>query len=123
MLKKVVYFLLVFSVFHMPLFSKASIEGSISGSVTDSEGISIPQQTVRLISLSDSSIRETQTSGVGSFEFFPVTLGDYEISVERPDSEPFVSKVHLDSGAVLKVDIALISKNKEIVLEVKAKRR
>ena len=62
--------------------------------------------------------------GTGDFDVFPVQLGDYLVKVEVSGFAPFQTQAHVSSGSTTQV-AAQLSKGtaKEMVLEVKAKRR
>ncbi len=103
----------------------ASVDGTITGSVTDSQGIAIGNAQIKLFSVQGALVKEVTTSTTGEFLIFPVVFGDYQIKVMMPGFAPFQIDVHVASGAATQSDIQLSpeASNKEMVLEVKAKRR
>lgn len=107
------------------LSSWAATEGSISGTVFDNQDVAVSNAKVRLLSRSGSVLRETTASATGDFQFFPVILGDYSVSVDVTGFAPYQAAVHVASGSNSAVDVHLEPKTvgKEMVLEVKAKRR
>lgn len=109
--------------------SWANIDGSISGNVTDSQGVAIPGAQVDLVNLEGKTVKKTTTSEpgqeVGKFVFIQVQFGDYRLQVEAPGFSPFSSEVHVTSGGLTTTDVTLVSKeeaSKEMVLEVTAKK-
>jgi outer membrane receptor protein involved in Fe transport len=129
-----VYFFLIFYVFSSVSF--AGIEGTVNGTVLDADGIAIPNVKVELSPEAEGSQTPAKlspgivvnSSTTGDFTFFPVNMGDYTVKVTAPGFAPNVSSVHVSSGGSSQVTVNLATKaggkpEKEMVLEVKAKRR
>ena len=57
----------------------AGVDGSISGTVTDPQGIAVPNANVKILSSQGSVIKETTTSQTGEFQAFPLIFGSYNI--------------------------------------------
>jgi outer membrane cobalamin receptor len=108
----------------------AGVDGSITGTVTDADGVAVPNVHVKVVSSAGTTLKETNSSTTGEYQFFPLTIGDYEVVIDQPEYAPFHSPVHVSSGGAAVVDAKLEAKSpvpkttsKEIVLEVKAKKR
>jgi len=102
----------------------AGVDGSISGTLTDPQGVALSNAVVKLLNTQGGLVKETTTSTTGEFQFFPVVFGDYDLAVESPDFAPYHATVHVASGGNSQADIHLQTKEagKEMVLEVKAKK-
>jgi outer membrane receptor protein involved in Fe transport len=105
--------------------ARAGIDGSVSGTVTDPQGIAVSSAKVRVLTPEGALVKEITTSPTGDFQVFPLTFGDYKLSAEVPGFAPYEGMVHVASGGNTEVDIHLQAKGaeKEVVLQVKAKRR
>ena len=115
-------------------FAFAGTEGTLSGSLLDSDGVAIPNATIELLGRDGKKVKATVSSATGSFDFFPVEAGDYELSVKSGEGQaPFHEDVHVSSGTSTLADIQLPksgkspeglknSAPKEMLLEVKAKK-
>jgi outer membrane receptor protein involved in Fe transport len=103
----------------------ASTESSISGSVTDQNGIALPNLQVQLRSPEGKIIKNVQTSSTGTYQVFPVIIGEYEIFVAADGYVPFSTQVSVSSGGNSGVDAHLVSlaSSSEMVVQVKAKKR
>lgn len=103
----------------------AGVEGSISGVIRDEQGVAVSNAQVVLQSLDGRTLKTVQTSATGEYQFFPVEFGDYKIEVKGPSSASTTEEVHVASGGVSQADLQLASapQSKEMVVEVKAKRR
>ncbi len=100
----------------------AGVDGAVSGSVTDAQGVSIPSAQVQLLGTDGKVVKETTSSATGEFQFFPVTFGDYEVKVVAPGLPAYQTSVHVASGATSTVAAQLSAPGKEMVVEVKAKK-
>ena len=59
----------------------AGVEGSISGTVTDSQGVVFSNTPIQLKTQEGKVVKEGVSSATGEFQFFPVQFGDYQMSV------------------------------------------
>ncbi|PWU10749.1 MAG: hypothetical protein C5B47_01755 [Verrucomicrobia bacterium] len=102
----------------------AGTEGSISGTVTDPQGIAVSNATVKIISAQGVALKEITTSQTGEFQIFPLQFGSYDVIVNLSDFEPYKATVQVGSGGNSQIEIHLQPKvtGKEMVLEVKAKK-
>jgi outer membrane receptor protein involved in Fe transport len=105
-----------------PLDGLAGVEGAISGSATDSQGVAIPNAQVQLLGPDGKILKETTTSPTGEFQFFPVTFGDYDVKIQAVGLPTYQSTVHVASGSTSRVDAQISPQTKEMVMEVKAKK-
>jgi outer membrane cobalamin receptor len=102
----------------------AGTEGSVSGNITDNQGVAISNAAVQLRTQEGKVVKETVSSATGEYQFFPVQFGDYQITAQVSGFEPYRSVVHVNSGANTQANLQLLPplSGKEMVLEVKAKR-
>jgi outer membrane receptor protein involved in Fe transport len=103
----------------------AGTESSLSGTVLDREDVAVPNAIVELRTPEGKIIKKIQTSATGSYQFFPVMMGEYQMIASAPGLEPSVTQIEVHSGSNAEINLKLSSKalEKEMVVEVKAKRR
>src|SRR5580658_2884795 len=85
-----------------------NIYGSISGTVLDSSGASIPETTVTLTNLDNNEKQQIATNASGGYSFVNIQPGRYKVQAEKTGFKGFVRQpviVEIESG--LKIDIAL----------------
>jgi outer membrane receptor for ferrienterochelin and colicin len=113
------FFTLTFS-----LSAQAGIDGAISGSVLDNQGIAVPGVAIQLKKNDGTLVKEVRSSTTGDYQIFPVTLGDYILSTNVSGFTPFQTSVHVSSDSTTQADIHLATQleGKEMVLNVQAKR-
>ncbi len=68
------------------------ITGSITGTVTDSSGATIPQATVTIRQTETNAIRTVTTSDIGSFRMPQLPPGTYSITIDKPQFKTFEQK-------------------------------
>jgi outer membrane receptor protein involved in Fe transport len=103
----------------------AGTDGSVSGVVSDSQDVALGQIEVQLLNTSGNTIKQTTTSVTGEFNFFPVTFGDYQISVKAKGFAPYIASIHVVSGGNTQANAKLSlgeNKDKEMVLNVVVKK-
>ena len=103
----------------------ALVEGGISGSVLDVQQVAIPHAKVQLQDKTGKVLKETESSDTGTYSFFPIMPGDYQVSVAAPGMAPSVSEVHVATGGTTIADAQLNSatpSGQEMVVEVTAKK-
>ena len=67
----------------MAQIAHAGVEGSISGTITDNQGVAVSSAPVQLKSQDGSKvIKEATSSTTGEYQFFPVPFGDYLVTVQ-----------------------------------------
>ena len=105
-------------------------EGSISGTVVDSQAISVSGAEVHLLTNSGRVLKSGSTSSTGTFQFFPVDFGDYVIEVTATGQAPYRTSMHVAEGQNSSVEVHLqpatagnTASGKEMVMHVSAKRR
>ena len=103
----------------------AGTEGAINGTVTDNQGIAVPNAQVQLRSAEGKVLKEVTTDATGNYSFFPVQFGDYSVATKIQGFAPSESGVHVSSGANADVEIQLTppESGQEMVLKVEAKRK
>jgi hypothetical protein len=75
------------------------VTATLSGTVADATGASIPGATVTAKNQKNGFSRTTQAGGSGLFSFSALDSGDYIITITSPSFQRFVVKnVHLDPG-------------------------
>src|SRR5579863_6604277 len=62
----------------------------LRGSVTDPQGATIPEATIKLTSAQTGLARETLTGATGEYQFVQLSPGTYTISAEKPGFAPIV---------------------------------
>ncbi len=85
-----------------------NVYGSMSGTVSDSSGASIPSAAVTLTNLDNNQKQQITTNTSGSYSFVNILPGRYKIQAEKSGFKSFVRQpivVEVESG--LKVDIVL----------------
>lgn len=90
------------------IVAKASITGSISGTVTDPSGAVMSGVTVRVTSVS-TGVQSTTVTGARGFYNFPALKVDtYDVIVNQPGFRNFLeSGVKIDANSALTIDIKL----------------
>ena len=113
-------------VFCVATIAHAGVDGSISGTVSDSQGIAVSGAQVQVLGGDGKVLKETTSSTTGEYQFFPITFGNYELTVHAPGFSVSQTTVHIASGANSQIDAQLSAatpgKAQEMVLEVKAKK-
>ncbi len=114
----------VVSSFLLASSALASVEGTVSGLATAS-GRGNVELTVRLKNLSGAEVIENRVQAGQEYEFFPVKLGDYELTVCAGDVCSTPQSVHVASGSDIHENLALEppSASKDLVVQVKAKKK
>src|SRR5271167_4010879 len=81
----------------------AAVTASISGTVTDATGASVPGATVTATNVATGVALTQTTNGQGFYSFQSLPLGTYTIGVEQKGF-----KVYRQTGLVLDVNAALV---------------
>ena len=102
-------------------YAPAATDGSISGEVTDVDGIALGGARVRVLDGADHVVLETRANATGGYTVFPLTFGDYTIEISSDGYSPFRTGIHVSSGAATHRD-AELTKGKEITLKVEARK-
>ncbi|HUX45888.1 MAG TPA: TonB-dependent receptor, partial [Terracidiphilus sp.] len=96
--------------FALPCFQMhaQSTQGSIVGSVKDSEGAVIPNAAVTLTNTGEGTVRMARANSVGDYRFLDVKAGHYSMAVVAPGFQQWtVSGVTLTVRQELRVDATL----------------
>jgi outer membrane receptor protein involved in Fe transport len=103
--------------------SWAGVDGGVSGNVTDNQGIAVSGAVIQL-QKDGVVVKTVQTTVTGDYQIYPVTLGDYTLSVKILGYSPYTAAVHVAGDSTTQADIQLAApvQGKEIVLNVQAKR-
>ena len=80
------------------VFGQAVAIGSVSGSVTDQTGSSIPDATVRMTETDRGTVHSSNTSPEGRYNFTNLPVGPYRLEVQAKGFKDFVQR-----GIVLEV--------------------
>src|ERR1017187_391145 len=91
----------------LSLVVMAGVDGSVSGTVLDKDGVAASQVIVQLLDGSGHVVKEVTTSVTGTYQIFPVTFGEYQISIKAKSSAPYLATVHVSSGGNTQADVNL----------------
>jgi hypothetical protein len=99
-----------------------SFRGSISGEVTDSQGLRVAGGKVIARNLGTSETREIDADSEGDFRFLELPSGNYEVSAIAPGFQEFrLTNVVVNAGeeTVVKLDLAKVAElyDREVVQE------
>lgn len=85
--------LFLFLILALSVYSKAfaTVDGAISGTVLDDKGIAVPNAKVVVKGLGVE--KDLTTSATGTFQAFPLVLGDYEVDVTTDGFSPYQGTV------------------------------
>src|ERR1700679_3292389 len=111
-------FFVLFLWFGLTLSSAhATVDGAISGTVLDDKGIAVPNAKVTITG--NGSEKDVVSSATGTFQAFPLTLGDYQVQVQADGFSPYKQTVAV-SGDTASLAVVLLPAG-EIQMTVKAK--
>jgi hypothetical protein len=97
------------------------VTATLTGSVTDSTGASVPNATVTAIQASTGVARTTKTNDEGSYSIPYLDPGNYRISIEAQGFKKFTQEnVTLDVSTVARVDTTLTPGSVNETVEVTA---
>jgi hypothetical protein len=119
-MKKTCLFLLMALAVSLPAFAQFET-ASVLGTVRDSTGAVVPGATVKLLNV-DTGVEAVKVSDdSGSFEFFTVRIGNYEVSAELGGFTPAkVSGVKVTIGSRQRVDLRMAPGQMAEAVEVTA---
>ncbi len=96
----------------------ATVDGALSGTVLDDKGVAVPNAKV---TITGNGIEKDLTSSTtGTFQVFPLTIGDYQVSVQADGFSLYQGTVAV-SGNSSSLEVRL-SPGGEMQMTVKAKR-
>ena len=104
-----VSFVLFLSVFACSLPAQ-EITGTLSGTVTDSSGSSVPGASVTIVGQDTGATRKTSTSDAGVFFFNSVPIGAYTVTIEKGGFKTYVSTgvaIHVNDKIDLTVKLTV----------------
>ena len=118
------FYLLLFVFFSLCITQAfAGVEGVITGTVTDNNGIAVANAAVQLSSPEGRSVKNVTTTATGAFQIFPVDFGDYTLHVNMQGFAPYVAEVKVSSGNTSNLDIQLSpAGSNEMELKVRVKK-
>lgn len=96
----------------------ATVDGALSGTVLDDKGVAVPNAKVTITG--NGVEKDLTSSATGTFEAFPLTLGDYQVAVQADGFSPYQGTVVVSSASG-SLEIRL-SPAGEMQMTVKAKR-
>jgi hypothetical protein len=108
-MRKVVPHLIVAAVVLLSaVAARASITGSISGTVVDSSGAVMADVTVTVKSVSTGVESTTVTDAKGFYRFPALNVDNYDVAVHHAGFRPFLeSGVRIDANSAIQIDIQL----------------
>jgi hypothetical protein len=119
MKKYVAYFLVVaFAVLYLASGTIAqTVQGVVTGTVTDPSGGSVPNATVTLTNTSTNAVLTTTTGGDGTYRFSLVPPGQYTLDVKAQSfAEYRASGIVLEASQVVPINVKLeLAKGKEVI--------
>jgi outer membrane receptor protein involved in Fe transport len=96
----------------------ATVDGALSGTVLDDQGVAVPNAKVTITG--NGTEKDLISSTTGTFQVFPLTIGDYQVSVQAEGFNLYRGTVAV-SGNSSSLEVKL-SPAGEIQMTVKAKR-
>src|SRR4051812_2463185 len=90
-----------------PAQATAAGAGTITGSVTDPTGASIPGATVTLKNPVTNYQRDVKTDANGAFQFLNVPHNQYHLAIEAPGFRPGIKAVSVRTAVPIQLDIQL----------------
>ncbi len=96
----------------------ATVDGALSGTVLDDQGTAVPNAKVTV--KGDGFEKDLTTSATGTFQVFPLTLGDYQVTVQADGFTPYQGTVAVSSDTA-SLEVRL-SAGGDMQMTVKAKR-
>ncbi|HVM32303.1 MAG TPA: TonB-dependent receptor [bacterium] len=95
----------------------ATVDGALSGTVLDDKGVAVPNAKVTITG--NGVEKDLVASATGTFQAFPLTLGDYQIQVQADGFSPYKQTVAV-SGNTSSLAVVLLPAG-EMQMTVKAK--
>ena len=97
----------------IPTLTRAGIEGTLAGMVLGVDAKPLPEATVHLLSSSGQPLKTVITDAEGSFGFYSVVFGDYQVSADAQGATSGPFSVHLSSGDIQRLTLTLSVKPME----------
>ncbi len=113
---------LALSLAALPVFSQTTPTGTISGRVSDQQGLAVPGATVTVQSPAMQGTRSQQTSSNGDYIFPLLPPGDYDLTFELAGfaSVKRRERVTLNQSVSANVSMGLSNLTEEVVVEANA---
>src|SRR5258708_2452533 len=116
--KKILFlFFLIFSAWVSN--ADATVDGALSGTVLDEKGIAVPNAKVTITG--NGIEKDLTSSATGTFQVFPLTIVDYQVSVGVDGFNLYQGTVAV-SGNSSSLEVRLSPAGGEMQMTVKAKR-
>jgi len=77
---------------------QAAAATGLTGSLTDPQGLLVPDATIRLLRRADSTRRETKTDAQGQFSFTNLDDGEYRLTAESPGFAVLTRTIGVQDG-------------------------
>jgi len=74
----------------------ATVEGALSGTVLDDKGVAVPNAKVTITG--NGVEKDLTSSATGTFQVFPLTIGDYQVSVQAEGFSPYQGTIAVSGG-------------------------
>jgi Carboxypeptidase regulatory-like domain len=88
--------------------ARAQENAEITGVVTDSTKAAVPNATVTITHVSTGTVRTTQTSGSGLFEFYGLQIGAYDLKATAPGFRTYDTKgIVVNEATTVRADVQL----------------
>ena len=104
----------------IPLASSQSDNGQISGTVTDPQGLAVPQATVEIANQDTQAKRETKTDDAGHYSVLNLPAGRYQVTVQAQGfSTAVIQDISLTPGksATNNVQLAVLKESESISVQ------
>ncbi len=96
----------------------ATVDGALSGTIVDDQGVAVSNAKVTI--KGQGLEKDLTSSATGTFQAFPLTIGDYQVTVQADGFSPYQGSIAV-SGDSSSLEVKLAPAG-EIQMTVKAKR-
>lgn len=111
---------MLFALFEGMVYAQTS-RGTVTGSVTDSNGAAVAGAAVELMNRGTNQSRATSTNEAGIYRFDAVDLGNYDLKITAQGFRTYsVTGVAIQANRIATLDATLETGGAEIVVEVNA---